>query len=254
MSDVVQTRRRISCGVFGLSVFAWLSLTLLPRMNETQYAEAVFDTFVGAMCINGILVSQTDSISPMAALSGANTLGWAMMVVAMMFPTLINPLTHIAQQSFRDKRIVLMTVFLLAYLLTWTFAGLGLLSLSLVIRQSFSESPYGLTLFVLLIALIWQCTPLKQRCLNRNHQHPALRAYGLASYVDAGRVGLSHGRWCVGSCWALMLFSTVSITAHQPIMLLLTFIMLSESMQVPRPPAWAWRLIPSRKLRGLAMR
>lgn len=250
MSNLIQARRCISSGVFGLSAAAWAFLILSPSIKGPETGDAV----VGAMCINGVLTTQTESVALLHVFTITNLLGWAVMIVAMMFPTLISPLTHVAELSFRHKRLGLMSVFLLAYLFIWSMAGVVLMSVSLLLRQIFSAPYFELIISMLFIALVWQCSPLKQLCLNRNHQHPAMRAYGLASYQDAARFGFAHGVWCVGSCWALMLFSTVSVVAHQPVMLLLMLVMLSESMQVPRPPSWEWRLIPARKLRGLAMR
>ncbi|GHA20777.1 hypothetical protein GCM10008090_33390 [Arenicella chitinivorans] len=250
MTDVIQTRRRISCGVLCLSAVAWVYLTLWSRTDPVEFTGAT-ESLAGAMCINGVLIAQSGFTSPLTLLTGASMFGWAIMIVAMMFPTLIAPLTHLAQRSFRNKRAALIALFLMTYLYLWILAGTLLLFGARALRQAFSDTPAGLIMLVLTLALVWQCSPSKQQCLNRNHLHPALRAYGIGSYLDAVRFGLWHGFWCVGSCWALMLLSTVFVVAHQPVMLLLTFIMLTESMQVPTKPAWEWRLVPSRKLRRL---
>jgi len=98
---------------------------------------------------------------------------------------------------------------------------------------------WSLPLAVLaLAACVWQCSPGKQRCLNRSHRHPELAAFGLAADRDALRFGMAHGVWCVGSCWALMLLAVSIMTWHHLAMGAITLLMVSERLEAPRPPAW----------------
>src|SRR3546814_20852665 len=57
-------------------------------------------------------------------------------------------------------------------------------------------------LVVGIIALVWQFSPVKQRCLNRGHDHRPLAAFGWRAHRDALLFGSVHGIWCVGSGWA----------------------------------------------------
>jgi predicted metal-binding membrane protein len=56
------------------------------------------------------------------------------------------------------------------------------------------------------VAGVFQFTPLKQRCLK---QCRSLLSFFVRSYRKgvgaAWRLGLRHGMFCLGSCWALML-------------------------------------------------
>ena len=89
---------------------------------------------------------------------------------------------------------------------------------------------------------------MKQRCLNRNHNHRELAAFGLAADVDVLRFGLTHGVWCVGSCWALMLFPMLLSEGHLAAMAVVTFLMISERLE--QPQQLRWRV----SLRGRLMR
>ena len=63
----------------------------------------------------------------------------------------------------------------------------------------------GLGLLLLVVAGIYQISPLKQGCL-RHCRNPL--SYLLAHPEDGPfRLGLRHGAWCVACCWALMLLA-----------------------------------------------
>jgi predicted metal-binding membrane protein len=55
---------------------------------------------------------------------------------------------------------------------------------------------------VLLGAALYEPTPLKAACLSECRN--PLRQSWRAGSVGAVRMGIAHGAWCVGCCWALM--------------------------------------------------
>ncbi len=59
---------------------------------------------------------------------------------------------------------------------------------------------------ILLVAGVYQWTPLKQTCLA-GCRSPAdfISRHWRPGAVGALRMGASHGLYCVGCCWALML-------------------------------------------------
>jgi predicted metal-binding membrane protein len=59
---------------------------------------------------------------------------------------------------------------------------------------------------LLVVAGLYQWTPLKHACL-RTCQSPLgfLMARWRDGWSGAFRVGLEHGAYCIGCCWALML-------------------------------------------------
>jgi len=168
--------------------------------------------------------------------------GWLVMLVAMMAPTLIEPIRHVLDRNFRSRRFRSLALFAAGYTAVWTAAGVATIAVQLAVSLLAPGSLIPATL-ALLVAAVWQCSPFKQVCLNRNHNHSELRAFGLGADADALKFGLNHGVWCVGSCWALMLFPMLlpTPTAHNLAMAIATFIMVGERMDRPRPPAWRVR-------------
>jgi predicted metal-binding membrane protein len=167
--------------------------------------------------------------------------GWALMLVAMMSPTLIAPILHIFERSFKRRRARSITLFVLGYAAIWMAAG-GVLLTVMIMLNLLTPRSFLPALAVGLIACVWQCSPMKQRCLNRNHNHRELAAFGLAADRDALRFGITHAVWCVGSCWALMLFPMLLWEGHFVAMAAVTFLMISERLEQPRPLSWRLRL------------
>jgi predicted metal-binding membrane protein len=58
---------------------------------------------------------------------------------------------------------------------------------------------------VILAAAIYQLTPLKDACLSKCRSPFAfLLTAWKPGRIGALRMGIEHGGWCVGCCWALM--------------------------------------------------
>jgi predicted metal-binding membrane protein len=173
-------------------------------------------------------------------------ISWALMIAAMTPPLLIAPLRYVGAHSFARRRKRMMTLFTAGYTTAWMMAGLALLPLSLLWRMTAATSAMPL-LAGLAVALAWQVSPLKQRCLNRCHGRPVLSAFGLAADRDAFAFGASQGAWCVGACWALMVLPLLGGQTHLMVMTAVTLLVIAERLEPPAAPAWAPRL----PLRGL---
>jgi predicted metal-binding membrane protein len=173
--------------------------------------------------------------------------GWALMLVAMMSPTLIAPIWHIIQSSFKRRRARSATLFVIGYAAIWMMMGVVLIATVLMLSLLMVQS-YLPAIGVGIVAFVWQCSPIKQRCLNRGHNHRALAAFGSAADRDALRFGITHALWCVGSCWALMLLPMMVPYGHFAVMALVGFVMISERLE--QPQSLSWRLRP----RGTLMR
>jgi predicted metal-binding membrane protein len=140
---------------------------------------------------------------------------WTVMMVAMMVPsatpmllmfTTINRRRQEQQQPF-----VSTLVFLAGYLLVWTgfsivasLAQWGLHTAALLSPMMVSTSPI-LGGILLLVAGIFQWTPLKYACLSRCRSP---LSFLMTDWRDgtggALRMGLKHGAYCTGCCWSLM--------------------------------------------------
>src|SRR6185369_5840917 len=123
------------------------------------------------------MLLEMNSISSMMA-------GWALMLVAMMSPTLIMPFRHILDRSFKRRRARSITLFLAGYAAIWMAAGSVLMAVVLALNVLAPQSHLA-AIAVGIIAVVWQCSPIKQRCLNRGHNHSKLAAFGIAADLDA---------------------------------------------------------------------
>ncbi|MBC9251547.1 hypothetical protein A9179_14845 [Pseudomonas alcaligenes] len=139
---------------------------------------------------------------------------WTVMMAAMMLPSAL-PMLLLYRLMLRrqgDARQTLaLALFASAYLLVWSgFALLATLlqwqldSLALLTPELRSNST-GLAAALLFGAGLYQWLPLKQACL-RHCQGPVLFLVGHWRPGPSGawRMGLHHGLYCLGCCWALM--------------------------------------------------
>jgi predicted metal-binding membrane protein len=163
--------------------------------------------------------------------------GWGLMVVAMMLPKLIAPIQHIYHSSFKYHRFLSILLFTFGYITVWIVAGVFIITVILGLHMLVPNS-YVPAIGFGCIAIVWQFSPAKQRCLNRGHDHWRLTAFGWPAYRDALMFGLMHGVWCIGAGWALMLFPMLLPEGHNLAMIVMTFIMLSEHLEHPQVPRW----------------
>jgi len=176
------------------------------------------------------------AMNPPASLAA----GWAVMLSAMMLPALIAPVRHIRRRSFTRRRARSIVLFFLGYAAVWMALGGVLLALKLGAQFLGGESCLPAA-FGALIAMAWQCSPLKQRCLNRCNALPELAAFGAAADWDALAFGVTQGIWCAGSCWALMLLPMLLPQEHMAAMIVVAVLIYCERLEHPRPPRWSWR-------------
>jgi predicted metal-binding membrane protein len=116
---------------------------------------------------------------------------WTAMMTAMMLPSAA-PLLLLYRRGSRAVDTVALG---LGYLLVW--GALGYAAYAYVMW-----GPMLPVWSVLSVAGIYQLTPLKASCLKRCRT-PAdflVRRYGRAPLL----LGMEHGLWCAGCCWALM--------------------------------------------------
>jgi predicted metal-binding membrane protein len=84
---------------------------------------------------------------------------------------------------------------------------------------------------VLAGAGLFQFSALKYRCLEQCHTpfaFVASRWHGRSPLREAWRLGVDHGVFCVGCCWALMLLMFVVGTGSLGWMLVLAAVMAAE--------------------------
>lgn len=182
----------------------------------------------------------TSSPSSLTTITASWTTNWFLMLAAMMAPTLIMPLWSIRVRNFARRRLRAFAVFVFGYAAVWMTVGALVLaadaSLGILKLKSFWPAA---TLAIL--GFVWQASPAKQRCLNRCHGYDSFAAFGVSADVDAFRFGVTHGFWCVGSCWALMLLPVLLPWGHLPAMAAVSVLMFCERLENPTTPGWRVR-------------
>jgi len=237
MTSGSRQRKRVTVAILLLSAAAWV--VLLVDTGSTTLAHCPV-TESGPSADSFWMFLEMNPTSSLA-------IGWAVMLVAMMAPTLIAPIIHVLERSFTDRRGRAVVLFVLGYGAVWMFAGLFLIAAMIALTLLAPQSLFP-ALGIGIVAVIWQCSPLKQLCLNRSHNHRELAAFGITADLDSFRFGMTHGGWCVGSCWALMLLPMLISSGHFVAMALVTFVMVSERLEEARPLTWNIRF-PGKLLR-----
>jgi predicted metal-binding membrane protein len=144
---------------------------------------------------------------------------WWVMMIAMMVPSaapmilLYARVTRHEQKSGRlAKGVVPTAAFVCGYLIAWlVFSVLAsvlqfyLEGASLVHSMLMWSLNSWLSAGLLFAAGLYQITPYKQTCL-RHCRSPAhfLSSHWRPGHLGALRMGIEHGAFCVGCCWALM--------------------------------------------------
>jgi predicted metal-binding membrane protein len=139
---------------------------------------------------------------------------WSVMIIAMMLPSAA-PVILLAAAISRARASATAvrpaTAFAGGYVLIWTLFSaaatmvhLGLERATLI--SSTLRTTSGVLAAILLVAAgIYQLTPLKGACL-RHCRSPIqfLTRHWRQGTAGALRLGILHGGYCVGCCWALM--------------------------------------------------
>jgi predicted metal-binding membrane protein len=139
---------------------------------------------------------------------------WAVMMAGMMLPSASPVLLLYGAVTRRSTQAKPGRVYALAagYLTIWSVFSLGATGLQRVLAGFLLVSPMmkvtsptaGATLLV--IAGAYQLTPIKLACLQTCRSPLGfLMSHWRVGLPGAFRMGLEHGAYCVGCCWAMML-------------------------------------------------
>ena len=175
---------------------------------------------------------------------------WVVMMVAMMFPaTAPMNLTFARVQRERyggGRAFVPTWVFVGAYLLIWTLFGV-LAYLGANAASELAQQMPWLMLNaarvgggILVLAGIYQFTPLKRVCLAKccMRQHFLLDGWR-DGRVGAFRMGLSHGLYCLGANWLLFVLLFPLGLMNIAAMAVLTVLIFAEKV-FPQAERIAW--------------
>ena len=197
LRDGHRDRRILGASLGGIAVVAWLSLWL--------WEASPYRAFLG----------HQGGVGPIPVEAALFSIGWVLMIVAMMLPSSIPlVLTFGALVRRRCAPTQLVLLLLLGYLVVWTGFGLTAWLLDRGIHAAvdtlpwLAEHPQLILGSTLLVAGLWQFSPIRDRCLDECRSplgFVANRWRGTAERRESFAMGIAHGAFCVGCCWWLML-------------------------------------------------
>jgi predicted metal-binding membrane protein len=166
-------------------------------------------------------------------------LTWTVMMVAMMVPTAVP--TIAVFRGFATKRMSAMgsapatSLFVLGYVSVWTAlsavaaAAQVALSRASLLTPMLHSTSVILSIALLLSAGAYQFTPFKDACLSHcRSPFPFFLANWRDGHWSAFTLGIQHGSYCVGCCWALMALLFVVGAMNVLWMAALSLLMLAE--------------------------
>jgi predicted metal-binding membrane protein len=137
---------------------------------------------------------------------------WAVMMGAMMLPSALPMILTFTDLSLRSGEQTRGRSFLAAYLLVWFAFSIAATALQWAFQAMGWVNPMVvstsavLTGLLLVIAGLYQFSPLKKVCLSHCRTPMGfLLGEWRAGVRGAFVMGLRHGLLCVGCCWALMM-------------------------------------------------
>jgi predicted metal-binding membrane protein len=161
-------------------------------LDRTVLTAAVLAGVVAAAWAVTASAPETMDLGPVPFLAA-----WTAMMAAMMLPSAA-PLVLLYRRGSTPRSTAALAS---GYLAVW--AALGILAY-LFMRSELMVEAW----LVLGAAGLYQLTPLKTACLHRCRTPVAflLTRFGRSP----PRLGLEHGIWCAGCCWALMVVLVVA--------------------------------------------
>jgi predicted metal-binding membrane protein len=232
-----------------LSLFTSLIVLTAAAWAVTLYQAFNMSMPMGIAALEG---PTPDGMSAMA-MSGVSARGWSfggavifvavwtVMMAAMMLPAAAPMIVIFASAQARRERptAVPTWIFVAGYLLVWAAAGAAVYvfgqlgSETAILLSSTDRASWApLALEATLVAAgLYQFTPLKRVCLSHCRSPLAFVAqHWRDGRLGAFRMGLRHGAFCLGCCWALFAVLVAAGIMSLAWMLLLTLVVFVEKV------------------------
>jgi len=166
---------------------------------------------------------------------------WAVMMVGMMLPS-ATPLILMygvaeRRRGLGERAAHEIYAFAAGYLTVWALFSIvatalqRILSTRLIVSPMMTLTSPTIGAALLLVAGLYQLTPVKHVCLQKC-QSPLgfLMHHWRSSAGGAFRMGIDHGAYCVGCCWALMLLLFVGGVMNLAVIAALTAFVAFEKL------------------------
>lgn len=166
---------------------------------------------------------------------------WTVMMAAMMLPAAATMIFMFASaQSRREREVAVPTwIFVAGYILVWAAAGVAVyviveigseLATNLTQPERTKWAPLALGITIAAAGL-YQFTPIKRVCLSHCRSPFAFIAqHWRDGRIGALTMGLRHGAYCFGCCWALFAILVAAGVMSLAWMLLLTLVVFIEKV------------------------
>lgn len=162
---------------------------------------------------------------------------WVMMMTAMMLPT-VAPFAGMYTRTFAAHRTRRTAELAGGYLLVWALAGVPAYAVAWLAGALAETRPAAARVMAVAVFVgcgVYQLSPVKELCLSRCRS-PLGSVLRYASYkgpLRDARVGMHHGAFCLGCCWAMMTV-LIAVGLMNPVaMVVLTGVVLAEK-------TWTW--------------
>lgn len=231
---MMRDRLTVLASLLGVAAVAWIHLWRdAARMSSMSMAEAAVVQVWSAGWLLPVFVM------------------WTIMMVAMMLPSAVPAILlygSMARKN-RERGSVLPSVWLFTagYLAAWTAFGLVATLLQAALRGAALVSPMMasssnlLNGGLLIVAGVYQWLPAKHACLDKCRDPLQSFLFRWRSGASGTfRMGLEHGAFCTGCCWALMLLLfTAGVMNLLWVALIAAYVLAEKLLPAPR---WAGRI------------
>lgn len=204
-----------------LSAAAWIALWLSPSASGLHHLHHLSAATVATVPFQFFFVA-----------------AWTVMTVAMMLPTSLPVIATL--HSFageRSDRLLLVALAIMGYQIVWVFFGALVLTGYRSWQWLLASSPWlagrppARAPLLLLLAGAFQFSSLKYKCLEKCRSPFSFVVkhwQGSRERWESFRLGIDHGVFCVGCCWALMLLMFAVGAGNLAWMLILALLMAVE--------------------------
>jgi len=240
-----KARRNLLLSLLVLTFGAW-ALTLYY---------AVMGAPVGATMTGGMRADAMAGMESMAgmAMGGMSAAGWSfsgavvfvaiwtVMMAAMMLPAAAPMIMIFASAPARRGQAAFVPtwIFVAGYLLVWLMAGVIVYVIIEIATETANHlgsvekgawAPIALGI-ILIMAGVYQFTPIKRVCLRHCRSPFAFVAmHWRDGRLGAVQMGVVHGIFCLGCCWALFAVLVAAGTMSLAWMLALTLVVFAEKV------------------------
>lgn len=224
-----RTRVLTLAALLFIALFAWYLL---------WQSAAVMTTMRGHGLLFDLMLAMMQPQMATLYLCAASAM-WVVMMLAMMTPAVL-PVVATFWQIKRRSAYPMQShalAFALGYLFVWCLFGVALsvaqwlLHRGAVLSMDMLAAGPVLSAALLIGAGMYQLTPSKLACL-RHCQNPLsfLLTHWRDHLTGAARMGLTHGIYCLGCCWALMFLMFVGGVMSVGMMTLISVFILAERL------------------------